>query len=97
MRRDWVHGVGHSPVYQILLQIVVRASVRGNSMHMVLGCHTRFNLLPVHITEVCDSTRCFSVTKRTLRETSERQDGAHTEVLERVDAVSKRTALLNEL
>ena len=25
--RDWVHGVGHSPVCQILLQIVSRAHV----------------------------------------------------------------------
>ena len=25
MTKDWVHGVGHSPVCQILLQIVVRA------------------------------------------------------------------------
>ena len=27
MTKDWVHGVGHSPVYQILLQIVVRAVI----------------------------------------------------------------------
>ena len=25
MTKDWVHGVGHSPVCQILLQIVMRA------------------------------------------------------------------------
>ena len=24
MTKDWVHGVGHSPVYQVLLKIVVR-------------------------------------------------------------------------
>ena len=24
MTKDWVHGAGHSPVYQILLQIVMR-------------------------------------------------------------------------
>ena len=27
MTKDWVHGVGHSPVCQILLQIVVRAVI----------------------------------------------------------------------
>ena len=27
MTKDWVHGVGHSPVCQILLQIVVRAMI----------------------------------------------------------------------
>ena len=27
MIKDWVHGVGHSPVCQILLQIVVRAVI----------------------------------------------------------------------
>ena len=27
MTKDWVHGVGHSPVRQILLQIVVRAVI----------------------------------------------------------------------
>ena len=27
MTKDWVHGVGFSPVYQILLQIVVRAVI----------------------------------------------------------------------
>ena len=27
MTEDWVHGVGHFPVYQILLQIVVRAMI----------------------------------------------------------------------
>ena len=27
MTKDWVHGVGHSPVCQILLQIVVRAAI----------------------------------------------------------------------
>ena len=27
MTRDWVHGVGHSPVCQILLQIVVRVVI----------------------------------------------------------------------
>ena len=27
MTKDWVHGVGHSPVSQILLQIVVRAVI----------------------------------------------------------------------
>ena len=27
MTKDWVHGVGHSPVCQIFLQIVVRAVV----------------------------------------------------------------------
>ena len=27
MAKDWVHGVGHSPVCQILLQIVVRAVI----------------------------------------------------------------------
>ena len=27
MTKDWVHGVGHSPVCQIMLQIVVRAVI----------------------------------------------------------------------
>ena len=27
MTKDWVHGVGHFPVFQILLQIVVRAVI----------------------------------------------------------------------
>ena len=27
MIKDWVHGVGHSPVGQILLQIVVRSVI----------------------------------------------------------------------
>ena len=27
MTKDWVHGVGHSPVCQILLQIVARAVI----------------------------------------------------------------------
>ena len=27
MTKDWVHGVGHSPVCQILSQIVVRAVI----------------------------------------------------------------------
>ena len=27
MTKDWVHGVGHSPVCQILLQIVMRAVI----------------------------------------------------------------------
>ena len=27
MTKDWLHGVGHSPVCQILLQIVVRAVI----------------------------------------------------------------------
>ena len=27
MTKDWVHGVGHSPVRQILLQVVVRAGI----------------------------------------------------------------------
>ena len=27
MTKDWVHGVGHSPVCQILLQIVVTAAI----------------------------------------------------------------------
>ncbi|WP_419613947.1 hypothetical protein, partial [Thiolapillus sp.] len=27
MTKDWIHGVGHSPVCQILLQIVVRAVI----------------------------------------------------------------------
>ena len=27
MTEDWVHGVGHSPVCQILLQIVMRAVI----------------------------------------------------------------------
>ena len=27
MTKDWVHGVGHSPICQILLQIVVRAVI----------------------------------------------------------------------
>ena len=29
--RDWVHVVGHSPVFQILLQIVVRMSVMASA------------------------------------------------------------------
>ena len=27
MTKDWVHGVGHSPVCQTLLQIIVRAVI----------------------------------------------------------------------
>ena len=30
MTKDWVHGVGHTPVCQILLQIVVRAMIKSS-------------------------------------------------------------------
>ena len=30
MTKDWVHGVGHSPVCQMLLQIVVRAVIKSS-------------------------------------------------------------------
>ena len=40
MTKDWVHGVGHSPVCQILSQIVVRAML--HPLHLLgpvlLGC-----------------------------------------------------------
>ena len=32
MTKDWVHGVGHSPVCQILLQIVVRAVITSSPL-----------------------------------------------------------------
>ena len=31
MTKDWVHGGGHSPVRQILLQIVVRAVITSSA------------------------------------------------------------------
>ena len=38
MTKDWVHGVGHSPVCQILLQIVVRAVITSSPPAVLLGC-----------------------------------------------------------
>ena len=35
MTEDWVHGVGHSPVCPVLLQIVVRVVMLGP---VLLGC-----------------------------------------------------------
>ena len=35
MTRDWVHGVGHSPVCQILLQIVVRTVITSSSSTLI--------------------------------------------------------------
>ena len=37
MTKDWVHGVGHSPVCQILLQIVVRAVITSSPPSPLLG------------------------------------------------------------
>ena len=31
MTNNWVHGVGHSPICQILLQIAVRAAITSSS------------------------------------------------------------------
>ena len=40
MTKDWVHSVGHSPICQILSQIVVRAVITSSSpaLTILLGC-----------------------------------------------------------
>ena len=48
MTKDWVHGVCHSPVCQILLQIVVRAVITSSCLlgPILLGC-CQFQLTPL--------------------------------------------------
>ena len=42
MTKVWVHGVGHSPVCQILLQIVVRAVIKSSPPAWVLSTPADF-------------------------------------------------------
>ena len=76
MSKDWVHGVGHSPVCQILLQIVVRMVITSSSpawTSEILGKHhqNKNPWVTAEILDLCDKRRELRK-KRFKREGSEK-------------------------
>ena len=52
MTKDWVHGVGHSPVCQILSQIVVRAVITSSPTARTISLSSKIRLTRFLVTSI---------------------------------------------